>query len=451
MKKNISMLNGPLLKNIILYTIPLILTSLLQLLFNAADLIVVGQFCGEFSVAAVGATTSLTNLIINVFIGFSVGSGVSVAQTYGRGDNDDMHKTVHTVIMTAIVSGIVLTIIGVLFSTTFLELMQTPDAVLPLSSVYMRIYFSGMTFSMVYNFAAAILRAVGDNKTPLISLSIAGVINVILNVIFVTLLNMNVAGVALATITSQAISAFLVIRALMKRTDFCKLMLKKLRFYKKNLINILKIGLPAGLQFCLFDIANVIIQSSINSFGDLVVSAVSSSHSIEGFVYVCISSFSHAALNFTGQNIGANQHSRIPKILGQCLLCVFVVGVITGSLVFSFAEPLLSIYLPDSPEAISYGVTRLGFIVLTYFMCGLMEVVSGTMRGMGVSVTPMIITIICVCVFRIIWIYTVFQIPEYHSLECLFASYPISWTLCFIVELIVFPFVFHKIVKAKKS
>ena len=328
--------------------------------------------------------------------------------------------------------------------------MNTPDVVLPLSSVYMRIYFSGMTFSMVYNFAAAILRAVGDNKTPLISLSIAGVINVILNIIFVTIFNMNVAGVALATILSQAVSAFLAVRALMKRTDSCKFIPKKLRFYKQNLINILKIGLPAGLQFCLFDIANVIIQSSINSFGDLVVSAVSSSHSIEGFVYVCINSFSHAALNFTGQNIGANQHSRIPKILGQCMLCVFVVGITTGSLVFAFAEQLLSIYLPKSPEAISYGVTRLGFIVLTYFICGLMEVVSGTMRGMGFSITPMIITIICVCVFRIIWIYTIFQIPEYHSLECLFVSYPISWMLSFIVELVVFPFIFHKSLKARR-
>ena len=289
-----NLLEGPLLPNIITYTIPIILTSLLQLLFNAADLVVVGRFCGSVSVAAVGATGSITNLIVNLFIGLSVGAGVSVAHAYGERDAQAVHRTVHTAVITALVGGAVLTVVGVTFSKTFLHMMGTPENVLKLSAVYMKIYFGGIVFSMIYNFCASILRAAGDTKSPLVFLSIAGVVNVVLNLIFVTAFHMNVAGVALATTISQAVSAVLVVLALMKRDDACRLDLRMVRFHKAQLIKMIKIGLPAGIQGSLFSISNVLIQSSINSFGDIFMSGNAAASNIEGFAYVCINAFSQA-------------------------------------------------------------------------------------------------------------------------------------------------------------
>ena len=304
---NNNMLTGPLLPNIILYTIPIILTSLLQLLFNAADLVIVGRFCGSISVAAVGATGSITNLLVNFFVGLSVGAGVTVAHGLGSREDSVVHNTVHTALPTALLSGVLLTVIGVSFSGTFLHWMGTPDTVLPLSSLYMKIYFAGITFTMVYNFCAAILRAAGDTKSPLVYLSFAGVINVVLNVIFVTAFHMNVAGVALATTISQAISAVLVVRALMTRTDACRLELKKMRFHPVQLSKMLRIGLPAGIQSSLFSISNVLIQSSINSFGDVLMSGNAAAGNIEGFIYASLNAFHQTAVNFMGQNAGARQ------------------------------------------------------------------------------------------------------------------------------------------------
>ena len=271
-KHSQSMLRGPLLPSIISYTIPLILTGLLQLLFNAADLVVVGRFCGSVSVAAVGATGAITNLVINLFIGFSVGAGVTVAHGLGAREEEAVHRTVHTALPTALLGGLLLTVIGVLFAEDLLIMMGTPESVLPLSALYMRIYFGGMVFNMVYNFVASILRAAGDTKSPLTFLTIAGVVNVILNVIFVTVFHMNVAGVALATTSAQAISAILVTITLMRRKDACRLYLKKMRFYKLQFLKIVRIGLPAGVQSSLFSISNVMIQSPINSFGEVVMS-----------------------------------------------------------------------------------------------------------------------------------------------------------------------------------
>ena len=272
MRRNQSMLEGTLLPSIILYTIPIILTSVLQLLFNAADLVVVGRFCGSLSVAAVGATTSLTNLLVNFFIGLSVGAGVTVAHALGGKEDDWVHRTVHTALPMALACGAVVTILGVSLSESFLQMMGTPEDILPLSGLYMKIYFAGITFTMVYNFCAAILRAAGDTRGPLIYLTFAGVVNVVLNVIFVTVFHMNVAGVALATTISQGISAVLVLRALMKRSDACRLQLKEMRFHRPQLVKMLRIGMPAGIQSSLFAISNVLIQSSINSFGDVFMS-----------------------------------------------------------------------------------------------------------------------------------------------------------------------------------
>ena len=443
-RNNANMLRGPLFSGIVLYTIPIILTSILQLLFNAADLVVVGRFCGSVSVAAVGATGAITNLIINLFIGLSVGTGVAVAHGLGSREDIVVHRAVHTALPAALVSGVILTVVGVSLSETFLKLMGTPETVLPLSAVYMKIYFGGITFTMVYNFCASILRAAGDTKSPLIFLTIAGVVNVVLNVIFVVVFHMNVAGVALATTISQGISAVLVVIALMRRTDACKLDLKKMHFYKPQLMKIIRIGLPAGIQGSLFSISNVIIQSSINSFGDILMSGNAAAGNIEGFVYVAINSFSQTAVNYIGQNAGAQQYKRVGRILGICLACVCIVGLTFGISAWYFGETLLSIYITDSPEAIAYGMIRLAYICLPYFLCGMMDVSTGALRGMGASVAPMIISVLGVCGIRIGWISTIFQLPQFHTPQCLYFSYTISWTITFLVQMAAFIRVYRK-------
>ena len=446
-KLNKNMLTGPLLPNIIVYTIPIILTSVLQLLFNAADLVIVGRFCGSISVAAVGATGAITNLIVNLFIGLSVGAGVTVAHGMGSREEEVVHRTVHTAIPAALVSGVVLTVVGVLLSEPLLRMMGTPEDVLPLSAVYMKIYFGGITFTMVYNYCASILRAVGDTRSPLIYLSIAGVANVAMNVVFVTLLHMNVAGVALATTISQGISAVLVMRALMRRTDASRLHLNKMRFYKIQLMKMIRIGLPAGIQGSLFSISNVLIQSSINSFGGVLMSGNAAAGNLEGFVYVCLNAFHQTAVNFIGQNVGAKQYKRVMRTLLICLACVAVVGIGAGLLVYTFGPGLLSIYITDSAEAISYGMLRLTMISVPYFLCGMMDVSTGALRGMGASVVPMIISVLGVCGIRVGWITTIFQIPQFHTPQCLYLSYPVSWTVTFLFQMIAFVIVYRKQVK----
>ncbi len=442
--KNQSMLQGPLLGSIISYTIPIILTSVLQLLFNAADLVVVGRFCGSISVAAVGATGSITALIVNLFIGLSVGAGVTVAHGIGSREDEVVHRTVHTAIPMALVSGGVLTVLGILLSESLLIMMGTPENVLALSSVYMKIYFAGITFNMIYNFSASILRAVGDTKSPLVFLTIAGVINVVMNLIFVIFLHMNVAGVALATTISQAFSAVAMVIVLMKRTDAARLSLKKLRFYGEQMKKMIRIGLPAGIQSSLFSISNVMIQSSVNSFGDILMSGNAASQNIEGFLYVTMNSFHQTAVNFIGQNVGAKQYGRVKKIVWICLGCVLVTGAALGTLVCGFGEGLLSIYITDSQEAVSWGLVRLGIIARFYFLCGLMDVSTGALRGLGASVSPMIISVLGVCGIRIGWIMTIFQVSRFHTPQCLYSSYIFSWTLTFLIQVLVFTKIFRK-------
>ena len=445
------MLSGPLFSNIVIYTIPIILTSLLQLLFNAADLVVVGQFCGSLSVAAVGATGAITNLIVNLFVGLSVGAGVSVAHGIGCKDDEAVHKAVHTALPVALISGVFLTFVGVLLSEYLLGLMGTPENILPLSALYMKIYFCGITFALVYNYCASILRAAGDTKSPLVFLTTAGVINVVLNLIFVRVFHMNVAGVALATTISQGVSAVLVVIALMKRTDACRLFFKRMRIYKPQLMKMITIGLPAGIQGSLFSISNVLIQSSINSFGDIFVSGNAAAGNIEGFVYVSLNAFHQTAVNFTGQNVGAGQYKRVSKIFAICLGCVTVVGLSIGGIAYALAPKLLGIYITDSAEAISFGVLRMAFICLPYFILGLMDVATGTLRGMGASFVPMVISVLGVCGLRILWIYTIFQVPQYHTPECLYTSYPVSWTVTFLCELVAFLVIYRKRIRQTKS
>ncbi|MBQ9964112.1 MAG: MATE family efflux transporter [Clostridia bacterium] len=442
--RNINMVQGPLFTSIIRYTLPIIATGLLQLLFNAADLVVVGQFCGSISVAAVGTTASITSLMINFFIGLSVGVGVAVAQAIGAKEDTQVYRTVHTVLPLVLICGGVLTVLGFAGSQQFLIWMGTPDDVLPLSTVYMQIIFGGVTFSLAYNFLAAILRAAGDTKSPLIFLTIAGVANVVLNVIFVTLFHMNVAGVALATVLSQALSAVLTLRALMRRTDACQLRISESRIYAAPLKRIVQIGLPAGIQSSLFSISNVLIQSSINSFGAVVMSGNAAAQNIDGFIGTAINGFHQAAVNFTGQNVGAKQYDRVRKVLGICLGCGVVTGMLLSAVIYAFGPQLLSIYINDSAEAITYGMIRLTYLGLPYCCCALMDVSTGALRGMGASAAPMLISVLGICGFRVVWIYTIFSIPAFHTLPVLYISYVVSWLVTAAAELIAFVLLYRK-------
>ena len=445
--KNDQMLRGPLLPAVIRYTVPIILTSVLQLLFNAADLIVVGRSSAEFGshyVAAVGNTGSLTSLLVNLFIGVSVGVGVTVAQGLGAKNSETVHRAVHTALPAALVGSVALTALGVIFCETFLRWMGTPADVLPLSAVYMRIYFGGITFNLVYNFSAAILRAAGDTKRPLLYLIIAGVINVILNLIFVTVFHMNVDGVALATTISQGISAVLVVRALMRRNDECKLVLRKMRFYKQELLKSIGIGLPAGLQTSLFSISNVLIQSSINAFDTVVMAGNAAAANIEAFLYVSMNAFHQTALNFTGQNVGAGNYRRVRQVLLTCLGCVAVLGTVVGVGCFSMAPNLLSLYIPGAEESIHWGVVRMSYIFSFYALCGIMDVTTGSLRGMGVSLTPMLISVFGVCGIRIGWIMTFFRLEQFHTPQSLYMSYPVSWLLTFLGQIILFYFAYRR-------
>ena len=442
--KNQDMLHGPLLINIVRYTVPVILTTILQLLFNAADLVVVGRYCGSISLGAVGATGAVTSLIVNMFIGLALGIGVTTAHAYGAREEENVHRTIHTALPTALISGVFLTIVGLSFCEPLLRLLGTPEEVLPLSANYLRIYFGGITFTMIYNFTAAILRAVGDTKSPLVFLTIAGVANVVLNVIFVTQLNMNVGGVALATVISQAISALLTIWALMRRTDASRLYLKKMRIYKAQLLKILRIGIPAGVHSSLFAIANMSIQSSINSFGEVFMSGNAAAANIEGFVAVFSTGFYQSVVNFVGQNMGARQHSRAKKTLFICLACGACCTLVTSTLAYTFGRSLLSIYINDSAQAIEYGMIRMGIVGLFWFIASLMDITTGGLRGMGASTVPMVISVLGVCGLRLFWIYTIFNQDAFHTPQWLYFTYPMTWVITFIAQVIAFLIVFRR-------
>lgn len=449
MKKNkyeIDMCNGPLFSKILLFTLPLIASGVLQLLFNAADIVVVGRFAGNESLAAVGSCGSLINLIVNVFIGLSVGANVMVARFYGAGQKKELEEMLHTAIATALVSGVILIFVGVLVARPALTLMATPEDVIEHSVLYMRIYFVGMPVMMLYNFGSAILRAVGDTKRPLYYLLLAGVINVVLNLFFVIVFKMGVAGVAVATVISQAVSAILVLNCLIHYDGELKLDLKKLRIVPDKLFKMIRIGLPAGVQGAFFSISNMLIQSSINSFGSIVMAGNTAAGNIEGFVYTAMNALHQTAISFAGQNFGAKKYKRIAKVVVICELCVLVVGLVFGNLVYLCAGTLLQLYTTD-PEVIRYGIIRLGIICTTYCLCGMMDVMVGALRGIGRSVMPMLVTLTGVCVFRVVWIFTYFNI--HRSLQVLYISYPISWAVTFLVHTCCFIYVYRKTMMGK--
>ncbi len=447
-KYEIDMCSGSVFKKMLLFAIPLMCSSILQLLFNAADIVVVGRFAGDNALAAVGSNSALINLLTNLFVGLSIGSNVLTAQYYGAKKDTDLKETVHTSMLISIYSGLILTVIGILGARVLLEMMQAPPEVLDLAVLYLRIYFVGMTSTMVYNFGSAILRAVGDTKRPLYYLLGAGIINVILNLFFVIACKMGVAGVALATAISQTISAVLVVRCLIQEQSGIHLELKELAISKEKFFRIMRIGLPAGFQGTVFSLSNVVIQSAVNSFGNIAVAGNSAAANIEGFVYMAMNAFYQATISFTSQNYGASQYKRIYKILFAGELYVIITGIILGNLAVFLGDTLLGIYSP-STEVIAAGMARLKIICTMYALCGVMDVLVGALRGIGYSVVPMIVSLIGACGLRLLWVATIFKIPQYHNLTTVYLSYPITWTITLTVHAITFAVAAHKVLQSR--
>ncbi|MCR5595766.1 MAG: MATE family efflux transporter [Lachnospiraceae bacterium] len=443
-KYEIDMCSGKIVGKMLMFALPLMISSILQLLFNAADIIVVGRFAGDNSLAAVGSTSSLVNMLTNVFLGLSVGANVMVARYIGAGRDDETSATVHTAVTLALISGLILTIIGGLGARRILTWMGSPDEVIGLSTLYLRIFFLGMIPNMLYNFGAAILRSVGDTRRPLYYLFAAGIINVILNLIFVIVFKMDVAGVALATIISQTISAVLVVRCLILEKRAIRLDIHKLGIDKNICRDILKIGLPSGFQGLLFSMSNVIIQASVNSFGATVIAANSAAANIEGFVWVSMNAFHQAAITFTGQNYGAGKLKRVPLVMRDALICVIVTGVVLGRTVYFFGIPLMGLYT-TSAEVASLGLERIKWVCGMYALCGMMDVMVGVLRGVGYSVLPMIVSLVGACGLRLLWIFTLFQTETFHKPMYLYVTYPVSWAVTFIMHVICFVIVWKKI------
>lgn len=425
--RGIDMLNGPMIGPFIRYAIPLMLSGMLQLLFNAADVAVVGRFAGDEALAAVGSTGALCALFTNLFIGLSVGTNVVAAKACGAQDYRGLSRVVHTSMLLGAVCGLAVMALGVAFAPQFLIIMDTPREVVDLAGVYLRIYFMGMPAAMIYNFGSALLRSIGDTRRPLTYLTVAGVVNVALNLVFVIALDMSVAGVALATAISQCISAALVVICLMRSEGAVRLDIRRLRFDRQELLQILRIGLPAGLQSTVFSISNVIIQSSINSFGAVAVAGNSTGANLDGFISTGLSAFYQAVVSFTGQNYGAKKYGRIWRILRTAAICEVAVGIPASFAVWYFGETLLHIYT-QSDAVVAAGMTRLAFVCLPFVIGGMMDCVVGSLRGIGCSLTPMIVSVCGVCGIRLVWIATVCSMPAFaDDIRAVYISYPISW------------------------
>lgn len=440
-KHEMDMVNGPIFSKILIFAIPLVLSSMLQLLFNAADMIVVGRYSSTEALAAIGSVSALINFFVNFIIGFSVGSNVIVARFLGAGKKQELSKAVHTSVLLSFILGVVIGIFAILNARRILIWMETPSDVIDLSVLYVSIYFAGLPMAMLYNFGSAILRAAGDTGRPLIFLTISGIVNVLLNLFLVKQCGLSVDGVAIATVTSQALSAILVLCCLMRDEADYKVELKKLSIDKRMLLQIIRIGLPASVQSMLFSVSNILIQSSINFFGSIAMAGNTACMSIEGFVYVAMNSIYQTNLSFSSQNYGAGKYDRMKKVTIYCILIVSVVGLILGNLAYLFGRPLISLYIKDV-SAIEYGVERMSIICTTYFVCGIMDTLVGSLRAVGCSIIPMIVSLIGVCGLRILWIFTYFQ--KHHELKVLYMSYPITWVITILAHLIVLFIVWPK-------
>lgn len=445
MRKNIEITDGPIGKNLLWFTIPIILSDLIQKFYNMADTVVVGRYAGAESLAAVGSTSALINLLINLFIGLSTGASVCVARYIGEGNHKALSKAVHTAIGVAVAGGTLIAVIGVLFSKQFLIWMDVPSNVLEEATLYMKIIFLGNPANLIYNFGAGILRAAGDSKRPMIFLTISGVVNVVLNLVLVICFRMGAAGVGVATVISQVISAGMVLWILFRKNNVFQLSLRKIRIHWKYLFEILKIGIPAGIQKMMYSISNVLIQSSVNSFGDVVVAGNSAAVNIGSLVFAVTGSIHQAMITFVGQNVGAGRRERLKKIMVTGCLQTMVITIGISGLLALFGRQLLELYVPGEEEVISYGLLRLQFMVPAYFIYGIMEVLVGSQRGMGNSFRTMIASILGICIFRVLWIYTVFaRIP---TLESLYISYPISWILTALGQLVLCRMTYKKTVQ----
>ena len=441
------MCTGSILKKMLIFSLPLMASSMLQLLFNAADIIVVGRFAGDNALAAVGSNTALINLLTNFFMGLSIGANVLVARYFGAKNDKDLSETVHTAMMLSIYSGIILTVIGVLCAKQILIWMQTPEAVLGLATVYLRIYFLGMTATMIYNFGSAILRAVGDTKRPLYYLFAAGIVNVILNLIFVIGFKLSVMGVAIATVISQCISAFLILKCMVHESGSIRLDLRNLGINKEKFIKIVQIGLPASLQGVIFSLSNVVIQSSVNSFGSIAMAGYTAANNILGFLYMSVNSITQACMSFTSQNYGVGKLKRMDKVLRDCAILSISIAAVLGGLAYSFGPQILTVYTSD-PKVINCGMEILAYTSITYFLCGIMDLFPGALRGMGYSAVPMVLSVIGTVGTRIVWVFGIF--PNHRSLSVLFVSYPVSWILTIVLQVVCFYFVRKRVHQKEK-
>lgn len=443
-KFKMDLTEGSVFKKMILFAVPLIGSSILQLLFNTADIVVVGNYAGDNAMSAVGSNTAIIGLFTNIFVGLSVGANVLAARCFGAKQNDELKQTVHTAMFISLISGILLSVLGIIFAKPILTVMKTPDEILPLATVYLRIYFIGMPAMMVYNFGSALLRAAGDTKRPFAFLAISGVVNVCLNLVFVIVFGMDVDGVALASVISQCISAALIVMCLMKEKSAFRFELKSMRIHWDKLFEIVRIGVPAGFQGMLFSISNVIIQASVNDFGEIIVSGNTAAANLEQYVFFIMNGFHQAVISFVGQNYGARKYNRIIKSVVTAEICVFVSGFVFGMAEYIFGNQLLMLYT-SNPAAIAAGIERLGVISASYALCGIMDVMVGALRGIGYSVIPMLVSVVGVCGLRIAWIFTLFQRPELHTAGFLYLSYPVSWVVTFAVLLISFIFAVKKV------
>lgn len=444
-KYEIDMCNGSIMDKLISFSLPLMLSGILQLMFNAVDIVVVGRFSGSQALAAVGSTTALINIFTNLFIGISLGANVLAARFYASGREKEMSETVHTAITLALISGIIMAGVGLLLAKLALELMGTPSDVIELSTLYMRIYFCGMPFFMLYNYGAAILRAVGDTKRPLIFLIISGVANAGLNMILVIIFHMGVAGVGIGTVISQLISCILVLRCLYKSEGCYQLRFSKLRIQKVYLRQIFQVGIPAGIQSTVINFSNALLQSSVNSFGSTAMAGYTAANNILGFLYVSVNAVTQACMSFTSQNYGVGKYKRMDRVLINCLILSVVISGVLGCGSYAFGTEILKVYTED-PKVIQCGLEILSMTTVTYFLCGIMDLFPGALRGMGRSGVPMILSIIGTVGTRIVWIFMLF--PQHRSLKFLFISYPASWLFTIVMQVICFYFV-RKQVHAK--
>lgn len=443
-KYEIDMCNGSIMDKLVSFSIPLMLSGILQLLFNAVDIIVVGRFTGSQALAAVGSTTALINMFINLFIGISLGTNVLAARFYASGKEREMSETVHTAITFALISGIVMVFVGLFFSKAALGLMDTPEDAIDQSALYMRIYFAGMPFFMLYNYGAAILRAVGDTKRPLFFLIISGMVNAGLNLILIVVFHLGVAGVAIATVIAQMLSCILVLRCLYKTEASYQLRFSSLMLKGSYLKQIFQVGIPAGIQSTVINFSNVLLQSSVNSFGSVAMAGYTAANNIFGFLFASVNSITQACMSFTSQNYGAGKWKRMDKVLQNCILLSIIVSVTLGGGAYIFGPKLLKIYTSDA-AVIQCGMEILLYTTVTYFMCGLMDLFPGALRGMGYSAAPMVLSIVGTVGTRIVWIFFVF--PKQRSLDILFISYPASWLVTIVLQVICYYFVRRRVKK----